>query len=302
VNIRAGFDPAGWSGAFSGWVLAREDECAGWPSRRRTGAVDAAGHDRVAMRPVVPPTVQEESAARLAADVLGVTPRPTGSGGFTLAYPDGRRAALEVAAIGEPDGDRIDGDRGACLRWPAPGRWWWQVAVDDVRGLPRVRELFPVVARACEAAGARGPAGLPAAAIAAIPDLHWLVHTAPARLTGDPTVLDRPTTVTLGPGRSGRPGGPGMDCVGPALRGWLAADAAGRALTRLSRRRAGERQLYLAVGCTTASATAVQALVRAAGVPPPPPTAALTHLWLTAALGRTAFLWSGETGWTRHDR
>jgi hypothetical protein len=248
------------------------------------------------MRPVVPPTVQEESAARLAADVLGVTSRPTGSGGLTLSYPDRRQAALEVAAIGESD---HDGDPGAALRWPTPGRWWWQVAVDDVCGLPRVRELFPVVARACEAAGARGPAGLPAAAIAAIPDLHWLVHTGAARLTGDPTVLDRPTTVTLGPGR---PGGPGMGSVGPALRAWLAADAAGRALTRLSRRRARERQLHLTVGCTAVGADAVHALVRAAGVPlAPPPTTAVTHLWLAPALGRTVFLWSGEDGWSRHD-
>jgi hypothetical protein len=63
-----------------------------------------------------------------------------------------------------------------------------------------------------------------------------------------------------------------------------------------------ERQLHLTVGCTVVGADALHALVRAAGVPPaPPPTDAVTHLWLAPALGRTVFLWSRDDGWSRHD-
>src|SRR3954447_18528282 len=73
-----------------------------------------------------------------------------------------------------------------------------EVVAEEQRALELpVRPLVDDHARACEAADARGPDGLPAAAIAAIPDLHWLMNRVPARLIGDPAVLDRPTTVTL---------------------------------------------------------------------------------------------------------
>jgi hypothetical protein len=253
---------------------------------------------RPAQPPTLPPTLEE--AAEAAAEVLGVTSRPAGSGGLTLTYPDGHQAALEVATIGEPNRVHVHGDPETALHWPAPGRWWWRIAVYDVRGLPRLREVFPVVARACEAADARGPDGLPAAAIAAIPDLHWLVHTGPARLTGDPTVLDRSATMTLGPGRPGRPG---MASVMPALHAWLADESAERALARLGRRRLPERQLHVSVGCTGIGVDAVHAILRATGVPPTsPPTDVVTHLWLAPTLARTVFLWSVSDGWRRHER
>jgi hypothetical protein len=69
----------------------------------------------------------------------------------------------------------------------APACWWWQVAINDVRRLPRVREVFPVVARICEAHGVPSPGHLPAPLIAAVPDLHWLVHAGPRSCSITPT-------------------------------------------------------------------------------------------------------------------
>jgi hypothetical protein len=83
----------------------------------------------------------------------------------------------------------------------------------------------------------------------------------------------------------------------------LAGAAAVRALGRLGRRRADERQLYLTVGCTAATAEAFDALVRANGVPPAlsPGPAGLSHLWLAPVLGPAVFLWSRRDGWSRHE-
>lgn len=244
---------------------------------------------------------QEEAAAEVAARVLGATVSADGGGGLTLVYRDGRRAALEEATVGEREDLRLAHlRRESDMEWPAPARWWWQVAIHDVRWLPRVREVFPVAARACEAAGVPEPSRLPAMVTLTIPDLHWLVHTMPAELTGHPTVLDRPATVTLGQRRS--PDGD-MAGVGPALPELLAEETATRALSRLSRREAEERQLYLTVGCTAAVADAFAALVRAGGVPStgPPDDLAVSHLWLAPLLGRSVFLWTSRDGWSRHE-
>ena len=66
-----------------------------------------------------------------------------------VLHDDGRLAALEEATLG----DRADLGlahlrRESDMQWPAPARWWWQVAIYDVRWLPRLREVFPVAARA----------------------------------------------------------------------------------------------------------------------------------------------------------
>jgi hypothetical protein len=245
---------------------------------------------------------QEEAAVEVAGRVLGATVgHPARIDGLGLVHPDGRRAALEEATVGEPDDLRLDHlRRVAELQWPAPGRWSWRVTINDVRWLARVREVFPVAARACEASLVPQPGRLPARMITTVPDLHWLVHTGPARLVGDPAVLDRPATVTLG---RARPAQPAMAAVPAAVREWLAGAAAVRALGRLSRRRADERQLYLTLGCTAATADAFDALVRASGVPPElsPQPPGLSHLWLAPVLGPAVFLWSRRDGWSRHE-
>jgi hypothetical protein len=244
---------------------------------------------------------QEIAAAEVAARVLGAAVRPSDTGELTLAYPDGRLAALEEATLGDRADLRLAHlRRESDMEWPAPARWWWQVAIHDVRWLPRLREVFPVAARTCEAADVRRPGDLPAGVIVAVPDLHWLVHTRPAQLLGHPTVLNRAATVTLGPGR---PPDRGMASVVPALPKWLGSEAATRARCRLDRRRAAERQLYLTIGCTEFVADALDALARADGVPPatPPEWLAASHLWLAPVLGRTVFLWSRDDGWSRHE-
>jgi hypothetical protein len=55
---------------------------------------------------------QEIAAAEVAARVLGAAVRPSDTGELTLAYPDGRLAALEEATLG----DRAD------LGWPPAPR------------------------------------------------------------------------------------------------------------------------------------------------------------------------------------
>jgi len=244
---------------------------------------------------------QEAAAAEVAAQVLGATARASDTAELTLVYPDGRLAALEEATLG----DRADLGlahlrRESDMQWPAPARWWWQVAIHEVRWLPRLREVFPVAARACEAADVRSPGDLPAGVIMTVPDLHWLVHTRPAQLLGHPTVLNRAATVTLGPGRSPDRG---MASVVAALPEWLGSEAATRARSRLDRRRTTERQLYLTIGCTEFVADALDALARADGVPPatPPEWLAASHLWLAPVLGPTVFVWSRDDGWSRHE-
>lgn len=245
---------------------------------------------------------QEAAAVEVAAQVLGAADQPpTDADGVTLVYPDGRQAALQEATLGDREDLRLARlRRQADMQWPAPARWWWQVVINDVTGLPRLRELFPVVARACEANDVPDPGWLPAALTEVLPDLHWLVHTVPAQLIGHPGVLDRPATVTLG---RGHPVDREMTTVVRALDDWMTSDAAVRALNRLSTRRMDERQLYLTVGCTGLAAEAFDALVRGSGLPPaPPPTRpAFSHLWLAPVLGRTVFLWSREHGWSRHE-
>jgi hypothetical protein len=243
---------------------------------------------------------QEQAAAEVAARVLGVAVRPSEANGVTLSHQDGRQAALEEATLGEREDLRLAHlRRKSAMQWPAPARWWWQVAINDLRSLPRVREVFPVAARACEAADVPRPVELPAVSTLAVPDLHWLVHVRPAQLIGHPAVLNRPATVTLG---DSQPSDRGMASVVPAFPEWLACEAATRALTRLSRRQADERHLYLTVGCTGPMVDAFDALVRASGVPPAEPHGlAVSHLWLAPVLGRTVFLWSRQDGWSRHE-
>jgi hypothetical protein len=241
-------------------------------------------------------------AADVAARILGASAeRSADAHEMSLVYPDGRRAALEEAVLGDPEDLllahlRRDSD----MHWNAPARWWWQVAINDVRRLPRVREIFPVVARVCEAHGVPSPGHLPASLISAVPDLHWLVHTGPAKLLGHADSLGFPATVTLRPGSAEDQA---MRSVVPSLRDSLAGGPAAGALRALRRRGADERQLYLTVGCTGLSPEAFDALVRAAGVPPvsPPQQDGLSHLWLAPVLGRTVFLWSRDNGWSRHE-
>jgi hypothetical protein len=187
------------------------------------------------------------------------------------------------------------------MRWTAPARWWWLVTVSDFRCLSRVRDVFPVVVRACEAHGVATPAELPASVTAAIPDLHWLVHMAPAHLVGHPAKLDEPATVSVTPGRRSAPGD--MTTVVPALEQWLVTEQAARALAKLARRRADERHLYLTVDYTGLAPDAFDALVRGDGVPEEPlrVRSDISHVWVTPVFGRQVLLWSHTDGWSRHE-
>ncbi|MCE0767368.1 hypothetical protein LWC35_31350 [Pseudonocardia kujensis] len=245
-------------------------------------------------------SAQEEVAGEIAGHVLGARPSGSRSGGITLSYRDGRRAVLEEATLGTDEDLRPEHLRHRCaMQWPAPARWWWHVTVHDVSVLPRVRELFPMAARTCEAVGVRGPGDLPAPLTWAVPDLHWLLHARPAQLRGHPLELGRPATVVVAPGREPAVG---MAAVGPALPVWLGRDTSVRALRRLGARRADERHLYLTLGCGAPVSRALDALARAAGVPTtaPPAGPGVSHLWLAPLIGHSVYLWTRREGWSRH--
>lgn len=247
---------------------------------------------------------QEEAAAEVAARVLGVTAQDVtddGGDGMILTYPDGRRAALEEATLGDrPELPLAELRRERELQWPAPGRWWWEVLIRDVQALARVWEIFPMTARACEARGAAGPDQLPANMTLVLPDLHWLLHQVPARFVGHPDVLGRPATVTV---THASPTDREMVSVVPAVQRCLSVGALRRTLRRLSRREGDERQLYLTVDCRGLAPEAFEALLRADGVPTSTPSlpAELSHLWIAPVLGRTVFLWRRQIGWSRHE-
>jgi hypothetical protein len=241
---------------------------------------------------------QEQAAVEVAVRVLGVRAE-TGSDGIVLVYPDGRQAAFVEATVGDQrEFELAHLRRESDLRWRAPARWWWQITVSDVRFLARVRDVFPVAARACEAHDVVMPSLLPAMVKAQIPDLHWLIHTAPARLLGHADVLDQPATVRLAPG----PCAGDLDTVVPALEQWLATDQATRALAKLARSQADEWHLYLTVDYTGLAPNAFDALVRAAGLPSQQlQQPDISHLWVTPVFGRCVFLWSHRDGWSRHE-
>lgn len=242
---------------------------------------------------------QETAAVEVAERVLGVTAVP-GPSGIVLVHADGRRAAFAEATVGEQRDHQLPHlRRESDVRWPAPARWWWHVIVYDVRCLPRVREVFPVAARMCEAHNAPTPGLLPMPVTAAVPDLHWLRHAAPARLVGHPEVLDRPATVALAP----CPAAGDLATVVPALEEWLATDRAAFAVARLAARSADERHLYLTVDYTGLVPDAFDALARADGVPAQSlrHRQDISHLWLAPVFGPAVFLWSWREGWSRHE-
>jgi hypothetical protein len=247
---------------------------------------------------------QEQAAVEVAERVLGATPLAADAGeGILLEHANGRRVALVEATVGDQRDFQLPHlRRESDLRWTAPARWWWHVVVSDVRYLSRVREVFPVAARACEAHGVPMPSHLPATVTAAVPDLHWLVHTAPARLIGHADVLDRPATVSLTAGPASVTGG--MALVVPALERWLAsAPPAARAVAKLATCRADERHLYLTVDYTGLLPDAFDALVRADSMPRVPlrHRPHVTHVWVSPVFGRRVFLWSRRDGWTWHE-
>ncbi|WP_290059080.1 hypothetical protein [Amycolatopsis solani] len=235
--------------------------------------------------------------------VLDATAHPDeGPAGISLVRSDGRRVALVESTVGERRELGLSHlRRESDLRWTAPARWWWLVTVSDVRCLSRVREVFPVAARTCEAHGVTTPAGLPAPVTAAVPDLHWLVHRAPAQLVGHPGKLDEPATVSVTPGRGRAPAD--LATVAPALERWLMTGQAVRVLAKLARCRADERHLYLTVDYTGLAPDVFDALVRADGVPEEPlrERGAITHLWVAPVFGRRVLLWSHQDGWSRHE-
>lgn len=104
---------------------------------------------------------QEQAAADVATRVLGVGLTRSAGAGLSLVYPDGRRAAFEETTIGEQHCLRPAPRHTSDMHWPAPARWWWKITVNDVRCLARVREIFPMTARTCEANGVSRPAELP---------------------------------------------------------------------------------------------------------------------------------------------
>ena len=66
---------------------------------------------------------QETAAAEVAARVLGAAVRPSDTGELTLAYPDGRLAALEEATLGDRADLRLAHlRRESDMQWPAPAR------------------------------------------------------------------------------------------------------------------------------------------------------------------------------------
>ncbi|HEY1575288.1 MAG TPA: hypothetical protein VGG05_28430 [Pseudonocardiaceae bacterium] len=245
---------------------------------------------------------QEQAALDVVGRVLGATAlTESDPDRIALVRPDGMQAALVEATVGEQrDHELAHLRRESDLRWPAPARWWWHVVVDDVRCLRRVREVFPVAARACEAHDVCTPGLLSLAVTGAVPDLHWLVHTAPARMFGHADVLDMPATVSI---TAAAPSAGGMAAVVPALEHWLASARAVRAVDTLARSQADERHLYLTVDYTGLAPHAFDALVRADGVPRSPVRGArrVSHLWVTPVFGRTVYLWSRRDGWSRHE-
>ena len=82
--------------------------------RGPAGSSPAVSPDEVTRTPLASTTLypQETAAAEVAARVLGAAVRPSDTAELTLAYPDGRLAALEEATLG----DRADLSAGP----PAP--------------------------------------------------------------------------------------------------------------------------------------------------------------------------------------
>ena len=106
-----------------------------------------------------------------------------------LAFPDGRRAALEVTTHAAPgirrSGVLLGRERSA---WPNPGRWAWGIVLATPDDIPRLRAVYGRAITACESLGVASPTDLPAELLAADPEIDWLATRSRSSLVGSPPV------------------------------------------------------------------------------------------------------------------
>jgi hypothetical protein len=253
----------------------------------------------------------ERLACRVAERVTGATARAWDVGGRDgvvdafLDYPDGRTGAFEVTrAATDQEALQLDNLLGRDgFSWRLPGRWWWILAVSDVRELPRLRQCFKKVVLQCEAQGVDTPASLCRRHVQGLnEDVLWLGREATADLQGYPDVpaVDgaRVRTAFVSPAPVGGMVDESLSGLNGALETAFGAEHLQRRVRKLRRTPADEHHLFLIIHETDLRFDVTSGLM---GTQVPQGVAwrpqGISHLWLAPAFCERVLLGT-DTGWS----
>ncbi|MDF3044145.1 MAG: hypothetical protein K0R30_373 [Ornithinibacter sp.] len=228
-----------------------------------------------------------------------------------LAFPDGRRAALEVTTHAGPGVRRTH----ALLRrdrhtWPNPGSWWWTIDLAEPSDIMRVRAAYGRAIQACESHGVTQPGALPRGVLSGDPELRWLAHESQSVLRGNPSFFEG----------NGRPVS-GVLVTPKARTAWVDSRLAGlpgavtellavphvarRAAKVAAARSVDERHLFVGIGEGGLPDSLYVPLTGPLDAMPdedPQVEEPLSHLWITTAWSGSPLLrWDRVGGWSAHD-
>jgi hypothetical protein len=102
---------------------------------------------------------------------------------FVLEWPDGRRGALEVTLVTQPESSAWQGLAAKeGWRWPAPSGWEFRLNGDDMP-YRRARSAVLKAVEMCDCEDVDAPDRLPPEALSNAPDLQWLSDIGELRRT-----------------------------------------------------------------------------------------------------------------------
>lgn len=225
-----------------------------------------------------------------------------------LAYPDGRRAALEVTTNARPGirngGVLLGRSRSA---WPNPGRHAWGIVLGSTAEIPRLRAVYARAIITCEARGVPHPASLPDDVLDADPELRWLAEESTSSLVAAPrsgSATVRPAHVTVTPRPVGAEVDSSLERLPDAVSRLLAVPHVARRVAKVaSAPGVDERHLLVGIGeggLPDAVYHALSGPVAALpGRDPEVDEPRLTHLWLTTDWSGSPLVgWERATGWS----
>jgi len=222
-----------------------------------------------------------------------------------LDYSDGRRGSLEVTSIGDPSEFQLNTLLGRRRQtYENPGNWHWSITVGRVSELPRLDAIYREVILRLERSGVSHLREIPLDEVLADPDLDWLAHDSETEFQGFPTIPKLKSDGTI---RAIGLSGIGVaaawlganDPVSAPLEATLSSQNLVRHIDKLLRSEEEERHLFLIVGWTSLTLSAVFELLDPEQLPSIPPSVpeGITHLWLATGFGGGVLRWARGVGW-----
>lgn len=228
---------------------------------------------------------------------------------FTLVYPKGRTAAVEVTSHAGPGRRQLESLLDADdYEWLNPGAWAWTLTLSDPADLPQLGRVYVSIIAVCERYGAVRPDQVPWQVREADPALRWL-ETTSVSMFGMPDVSavegDRTRPVYVMPKGDGGVIDENMVGLDQAVVDLLAVPAVARRVAKVSRADADERHLFVSVDSTGLPFPVASALMGRPERLPPTSTITLpgrlTHVWLAPRYLHVLLGWTTLRGWQTHD-